>query len=225
MVGPLRPALLPRTAAESLTRGPLAPGGRARYVRAVSFVVPDALLRERLPPIGDWQPTSLRLAAVLCPLVTIDGCDHVLLVVRPASLRQHAGQIAFPGGMRDGSETVAATARRECREEIGVADAAIDLLGGLGVRTSSSGILVHGVVARLQPGLLRPDPGEVERVLQVPLRELTDAGRWQELPPPPGATGSQPVTSPHFCFGSERIWGLTGRFLRDLTARLAGASG
>jgi 8-oxo-dGTP pyrophosphatase MutT (NUDIX family) len=180
----------------------------------------DLHLRRCLPPIGDWQPTALRHAAVLCPLLRHDGSEHVLLLVRPDSLRQHAGQIGFPGGMREGEETIEATARRECQEEIGVGADRIELLGGLPARESSSGILVHLVVARILPGPLQPDPREVDRVLLVPLADLQQEARWQELPPPGGATGNQPRTSPHFLFGSDRIWGLTGRFLRDLLAQL-----
>jgi len=186
----------------------------------VSAVERDALLRQRLPPIGAWQPTALRHAAVLCPLLTHAGRDHVLLLVRPDSLRQHAGQIGFPGGMREADETIADTARRECHEEIGVGSDRIALLGGLGVRGSSSGILVHGIVARLQPGPLQPAPREVARVLLVPLDELIDPSRWHELPPPGGATGNQPRASPHFLFGTDRIWGLTGRFVQDLLTHL-----
>lgn len=176
----------------------------------------DDLLRQRLPAIGDWQPTPMRSAAVLCPLVLHRGEEHVLFVARPADQRQHAGQIAFPGGMREGYETVEATARRECREEIGVHDDALTVLGGLGARESSTGILAHAVVARLQPVPLTPDPREVVRVLHVPLAELRDDARWHERPPPGGATGKQPHTSPHFPFGDELLWGLTARFVRDL---------
>jgi 8-oxo-dGTP pyrophosphatase MutT (NUDIX family) len=178
----------------------------------------DRLLRTRLPAIGDWRPLPLRRAAVLCPLVERDGQDHVLLLVRPADARQHAGQIAFPGGMRDGDETVEATARRECREELGIDDAAIEVLGGLGARESSGGIQVQAVVARLQPVTLRPDPREVVRVLYVPWAELCDSARWQQKPPPHGATGNQMPLSPHFAFGTELLWGLTARYVLDLVA-------
>ncbi|MBL8756415.1 MAG: CoA pyrophosphatase, partial [Planctomycetes bacterium] len=138
----------------------------------------DDHLRTRLQPPGDWFTTPLRLAAVLCPIVDHAGEDHLLLVARPADARQHAGQLAFPGGMRTGHETIEATARRECREEIGVPDGAIEVLGALPPRTSSSGILAHAVVARLQPVALQPDLREVVRVLYVPLRELRDDSRW-----------------------------------------------
>ena len=180
----------------------------------------DELLRARLPKVGEWLPTQQRRAAVLCPLVQHDGRDHVLLLVRPADARQHAGQIAFPGGMRDGAESVEATARRETREELGIDDAAIDVLGGLGWRESSGGIQVHAVVARLRPVALRPAADEVVRVLHVPLTDLCDDARWQEKPPPFGATGKQPRHSPHFVFGDELLWGLTARFVRDLVAVL-----
>jgi 8-oxo-dGTP pyrophosphatase MutT (NUDIX family) len=179
----------------------------------------DARLRARLAGIGDWQETPLRRAAVLVPLVAVAGVDMVLLVVRPATARQHAGQIAFPGGMRDEGESIAATAVRECREEVGVAPAA--LLGSLAPRASSSGILVHAVVGRLPADApMQPCPREVARTLRVPLAEALDDARWRDLPPPGGATGAQPATSPHGQFGRNLVWGLTGRLLRDLAAAL-----
>lgn len=184
----------------------------------------DRPLANALAAPGDWQPTALRLAAVLCPIVARGGDDHLLFVARHAGSHQHAGQIAFPGGMRAGDESPLATALRECREEIGVPPDAIAVLGCLPPRESSSGILVHCVVARLAPVALVPDPREVARVLHVPLAELRDDARWHERPPPgsvPKALlGRQPRLSPHFAFGEELLWGLTARFVRDLLAHL-----
>lgn len=180
----------------------------------------DAVLRARLEPVGDWQPSARPRAAVLCPLVEHGDRDQVLLLVRPSGLRQHAGQIAFPGGKAEAGESATATALRECREEIGVTAERISLLGQLTTRYSSSGMSVHALVARLRPGPLRLAADEVVRILHVPLHELRDELRWQELPPPAGATGSQPRTSPHFRAGDDVIWGLTGRFLRELVAVL-----
>ncbi len=181
----------------------------------------DLLLRARLDPAtGGWAETSLRHAAVLCAIVEHQQQDHVLFAVRPADLRQHAGQIGFPGGMREGEETPIETALRECQEEVGAPPTAITVLGGLGSRESSSGILVQCVVGRLQPVPLVPAPREVARLLYVPLTELRDDSRWQERVPPPTATGRQPPLSPHFQFGDDLLWGLTARFLRDLAAAL-----
>jgi 8-oxo-dGTP pyrophosphatase MutT (NUDIX family) len=123
--------------------------------------------------------------------------------------------------MRDGDESPLATALRECQEEIGVAPEPGLVLGELPPRESSTGIHVHCVVARLPVAELVPDPREVVRVLRVPLAELQDDVRWQELPPPFGSSGRQPRTSPHFRFGDELLWGLTARFVRDLLRALA----
>lgn len=177
----------------------------------------DARLRQRIGPASrGWADTPLRLAAVLCPIVARDGRDHLLLVVRPDHLRLHAGQVAFPGGMRDADESPTECALRECREEVGVPATAIDVLGSLRPRESSTGILVHCLVGRLQPTPLCPDPREVARVLHVPIAELLDDARWQDRAPPPTAAGRQPPRSPHFDFGAELLWGLTARFVRDL---------
>jgi len=182
----------------------------------------DERLRRCLDPADTgWTPTALRHAAVLCPVVEHAGEDHLLFVVRPAALRQHGGQIAFPGGMRDGDETPLATALRECREEIAAPAEAIAVLGSLPSRESSSAILVHCLVGRLQPVALVPDAREVTRILRIPLAMLLDTQRWSERTPPPTATGRQPRSSPHFEFGSDLLWGLTARFVRDLAARLA----
>lgn len=180
----------------------------------------DALLRQRLPEPGPWLSTELRLAAVICPIVAHGGEDHVLFLARPDGPHHHAGQIGFPGGKREGDEDPVACALRECHEEIGVPASAVTVLGMLAPRESSSGILAHCLVARLQPVPLVPDPREVARVLHVPFAELCDDGRWQERTPPPTATGFQPRVSPHFVFGDELLWGLTARFVRDLVGRL-----
>lgn len=184
----------------------------------------DSLLQRVLPVRSPWLSTRLRLAAVVCPIVQVHGSDHLLFVARPEGQGPHAGQLAFPGGMRDGDEDPVACAVRECHEEIGAPPSAVTVLGMLPPRESSSGILVHCIVARLAPVPLAPDPREVARVLHVPLRDLLDDGRWADRTPPPTATGYQPRTSPHFEFtseaGHELLWGLTARFVRDLIGRL-----
>jgi 8-oxo-dGTP pyrophosphatase MutT (NUDIX family) len=182
----------------------------------------DVLLQHRLPVPGPWLSTQLRLAAVVCPIVVHGGSDHLLFVVRPPGQHPHAGQIGFPGGMRQGDEDPIACALRECREEIGVPAAAVAVLGMLAPRESSSGILAHCLVARLQPLPLVLEPREVVRVLHVPLADLRDHSRWQDRQPPPMATGLQLPTSPHFEIGADLLWGLTARFVRDLVLRIAG---
>jgi 8-oxo-dGTP pyrophosphatase MutT (NUDIX family) len=175
----------------------------------------DDHLRAALAPVPDaWDPTPLPVAAVVCPIVRVGGDDHVLLCLRPMHLRQHAGQVGFPGGRREGDETPVQTALRETQEEVGVDATAIGWLGALPPRRSSSGLLVHCLVARLQPVPLRLDPREVARVLHAPLAALADESRWQTEP------SQAPAAGPQFALDGERLWGLTARFVRDLVALL-----
>lgn len=178
------------------------------------------LRRHLLAPPTSWQSTTLRHAAVLCPLQELARHDHLVFVLRPANLREHQGQIAFPGGMREGDESPTECALRECEEEIGIPASTVQVFGSLPPRESSSGILVHCLVGRIPALPLQTDPREVARVLQAPLRHLLDASRWQERLPPPTATGRQPPSSPHFDLDGELLWGLTARFVRDLVAVL-----
>jgi 8-oxo-dGTP pyrophosphatase MutT (NUDIX family) len=173
-----------------------------------------------LPPLADWQPVpaGLRRAAVLAALQPGAEGDHLLLVVRPLTMPNHPGQIAFPGGMAAAGESPLATALREAHEEVGLPAAAIAPLGMLPARTSSSGILVHCVVARIAAVPLRADPREVDAILTVPIARLRDEDHWSERTPPPDATGRQPQTSPHYPLGDRWLWGLTARFVRDLLA-------
>lgn len=158
---------------------------------------------------------------MLCPIVHRKGEDHLLFGLRPQTSNAHAGQIAFPGGKIEGDERPVETALRECLEEVGMPIDHVTPLGELPPRVSTSRFHVHCVVGRVQPFELMLDPREVDRALFVPLTELRDLSRWQELPPPMPTSAAQPKTSPHFAFGDDLIWGLTGRFVRELVAMLA----
>jgi len=153
---------------------------------------------------------------VLCPIVEHRGQDHILFVMRPQNDRPHAGQIAFPGGMHEADESPLQTAVRESFEEVGAPEAHITALGELKPRASTSRIHVHCVVGRVQPFEVQMQPEEVDRVLFVPLAELRDTTRWQDLLPQERRPGAVLHKSPHFVFGDDVIWGLTGRFVRDL---------
>lgn len=180
----------------------------------------DKYLQGALPTLGGWLPTELPRAAVLCPILTYQGRDQVLFVLRPEGTQVHAGQIAFPGGMHAPSESPLETARRESFEEVGAPGNSITPLGELKPRESTSKIHVHCIVARVAPFELQPDPREVARILHMPLDELRDDSRWQEKPPPITTPGLKRNIGPHFQFEDNLLWGLTARFIRDLVAHL-----
>jgi len=181
--------------------------------------VDDERLRLALHPAPDhWQRTTLRRAAVLAPMFARDEQDWLLLLLRRHDLREHAGQIAFPGGRDEADADPVACALREAHEEVGLDPADVEVLGEVAPRTSSSGYRVHCLIGRVpDPGSALIDPIEVERVLFVPLRDLCRVDSWY-LHAPPAPRPLPP--SPHFDFGRDVIWGLTGRFTRDLVAAL-----
>ena len=183
----------------------------------------DARLRAVLEPVPlgfDSRP-GLRLAAVLVPWLTIEGVDHVLLTRRRDDLPHHAGQIAFPGGAREGDEDPVQCALRESAEEIGLEPSRVTILGALPARPSIAGFWVHVVVGRVLAGAeLRPDPREVASLRAWPLDVLRDASRWVERAPDSDPTRSP---SPHLLWEGELLWGLTARVALDLIARLDAA--
>jgi 8-oxo-dGTP pyrophosphatase MutT (NUDIX family) len=148
-------------------------------------------------------------AAVLVPLFEREGEAHVWLARRPASMRSHAGQVAFPGGKRDASdESLLDTALREADEELGIERACVDVLGALDRVVTHSGFVISPWVGWLVQSVeLRPNPGEVARVFAAPLRAFFEEP--EGIPPWSGWT-----------IDAERVWGITATIVRDLVAIL-----
>ena len=116
-------------------------------------------------------------ANVLVPLVERHGGDvTVLLTQRTDHLADHPGQVSFPGGRAEPSDAdAAATALREAREEIGLTEAHVDVLGALPIYTTGTGFVVTPVVALVRPDFeLQLDPFEVAETFEVPLAFLAD---------------------------------------------------
>ncbi|HEY0838589.1 MAG TPA: CoA pyrophosphatase [Vulgatibacter sp.] len=161
--------------------------------------------------VDPYAPSSpVRPASVLIPVYEDRGESHILLVRRSDHLGKHAGQIAFPGGGRDPGEDELGCALREAEEEVGILRAGVEILGRLDRYGTITGYLVSPFVARLDwPCDLRPDPGEVAAVLQVPLARLVEPGTLRVAAGERGAVN-------FFDVGDEVIWGATARMLRQL---------
>lgn len=157
-------------------------------------------------------------AAVLVPVI-LGNPLSLLLTERTAHLKAHAGQIAFPGGKIEASDTDArAAALREAQEEIGLDPALVETLGYLEPYRTGTGFLITPVVAFVAAGFQpRPDPAEVADVFTVPLDFLMnednhkiDSREWR---------GQQR----HFYampFEHRYIWGATAGIIRALYRRL-----
>ncbi len=148
---------------------------RERFLHPVAF-------DPELPGDGGLFPgRTTTQAAVLIALVQRAEGLHVLLTQRTAHLRDHAGQISFPGGRaepEDGSPE--RTALREAEEEIGLDEGFVDLIGQLPVYRTVTAYEVTPVVALVRPGFsLRLDAFEVAEAFEVPLEFLMDPAHHQ----------------------------------------------
>ncbi len=197
-------------------------------------VAPDVLLPERLrarfaqPPV--WTPEvsneewfrraggeeHFTPAAVLIALVQHDHGTTVLLTRRTAHLREHAGQISFPGGRTEPTDaSPSATALRETEEEVGLTADDIEVVGTLPDFHTGTGFRVVPVVALVAPGFtLRPDPFEVDEVFEVPADFLMNPAHHQahvvELPDGRRRHYYSMPWADYF------IWGATAGMLRNL---------
>lgn len=157
-------------------------------------------------------------AAVLVPLLELDGRLHVVLTRRRSDMRRHAGEISFPGGRSDpGDPSPTATALREAEEEVGLPPANVDVLGALSpVGTFVTGFAVYPVVGWVEhPGEWRLSPREVDVVLELELGELQAGYERRRL-----VRRGVPFTTDAYVVGEHVVWGATGRMLRDLFERL-----
>ena len=164
---------------------------------------------------------SPRAAAVLVPIVQHDAEVTVLLTTRHARLRQHSGQIAFPGGKIDPDDaSPLAAALREAEEEIGLGREVVTPLGYLDPYLTGTGYRVLPVVGLVVPPLrLTINPLEVDDAFEVPLGFLMDPRNHELHSREFDGRLRRFYAMP---FGERFIWGATAGMLRNLYERLYG---
>jgi 8-oxo-dGTP pyrophosphatase MutT (NUDIX family) len=173
-----------------------------------------------LNPAWRPEPRPLCAAAVLVALQEGRGGLAVVLTKRASGLRNHPGQIAFPGGKVDDRDAgPIAAALREAKEEIGLPPALVEPLGALPQHETVTGFAMTPVVARIAGAFdPRPDPGEVEEVFTVPLAHVADPARYRVERRMWRGQWRNYYAVP---WGPYYIWGATARILRGLADRLA----
>ena len=166
-------------------------------------------------------PLTPKPAAVLVPVVMREE-PMLLLTERAAHLRQHSGQIAFPGGRVDPTDaSVLDAACREAMEEIGLDSRFISPLGYLDAYLSTTNYLVMPVVARVSPSYaLNLNLDEVADTFEVPLSFLMDPERHELHSREFKGRVRRYYAMP---YEGRYIWGVTAGIIRNLYERLYGS--
>ena len=161
------------------------------------------------------MPENLAHAAVMVPLVERPEGLTVLLTQRASHLKNHPGQISFPGGrIEPGDAGPWEAALRETREEIGLPARHAALAGYLRDHLVLTGYRITPVVAFVRPGFeLALDRTEVEDVFEVPLEFVLDPAN--HLPRTRAYAGHEFLTH-DIPYRDRHIWGATAGMLLSL---------
>ena len=148
-----------------------------------------------------------------------EGGPGVILTQRPRTMRDHPGQVAFPGGKLEDGEDAIAGALREAQEELALDPTQVRVIGTTDRYLTGTGFDITPVLAVIPPDLpLVPHPREVESWFEAPLSLLMDERNWSQ--------------NSVFWKGAERhfyemdhegyrIWGVTAAICANLSRRLA----
>lgn len=171
------------------------------------------------PRITPLQPGEVLVPAAVLVAVTDRPNPGVILTQRPAHMRRHPGQVAFPGGRLDpGDDGPVAGALREAEEEIGLPRDRVEVIGTTDFYQTITGYQVTPVIGVIPPDLpLVPQEAEVADLFEVPLALLMAQNNyalrtveWQ---------GGERQYFELF-WGERRIWGATAAMLVNLARRL-----
>ncbi len=191
--------------------GPEAPGWLRDLADAADQMTVPAELR---PPPGGGRRSAILILFGLGEDPEL-GPD-LLLVQRSSSLRRHAGQPAFPGGVIDPDDDGATgAALREAAEEAGVEPSGVDIVRVLpDLFIPRTGYQVSPVIGwwRVPVAVAPGDPAEVASVARVPVTQLADPAHRLMIRYPNGGSG------PAFRAGQMLIWGFTAFVISQLLA-------
>ena len=183
-----------------------------------------------VPGIQDMKASY----GVLVPLVERPEGLCLLYEVRADTLGRQPGEVCFPGGRVEAGVTPSDCALRQTWEELGIPQAAVELVAPLDLLTHQGGFVIHPFLGVVDPAAaVCPSPAEVKEVFTVPVNWLLahpPAVYSYDLVPQVGEDfpyervgfprgyrwrGGK-VTVPIYDWPDHPIWGLTGRITRRL---------
>jgi len=173
--------------------------------------IPDLLTDARF---AGSDPTP---AAVLIAITQREE-PGVILTQRPRSMRDHPGQVAFPGGKLDPGEDAVTAALREAEEELSMPREAVRVIGTSDQYATGTGFNVTPVLGVIPPDLpLAPHPSEVEAWFEAPLSLVFERANWTE-----NEVFWRGANRRYFemDYKGFRIWGVTAAIILNLAKRI-----
>jgi 8-oxo-dGTP pyrophosphatase MutT (NUDIX family) len=194
-----------RTRIESLLQDTV-PGRDPEFPYAAQFTP------EQIELMRNLFPAEPARAAVLVPLIDRPTGLQVLLTQRASHLKNHPGQISFPGGRIEPADAGPwEAALRETQEEIGLEPRLVTRAGYLQDHLVISGFRVTPAVGFVQPGFtLQLDQTEVESVFEVPLEFVLDARNHR---PRNRSIAGHTIITHEIPYEGRQIWGATASML------------
>ncbi|MXO84789.1 CoA pyrophosphatase [Altererythrobacter aurantiacus] len=174
---------------------------------------PDLLSDARFATAGRQADAAVLIA------VTERERPGVILTRRPTTMRDHPGQVAFPGGKLETGEDAIAAALREAQEELAITADAARVIGATDRYQTGTGFDITPVLATVPPDIaIRPDPREVDSWFEAPLDLLMKPENWSA-----NEVYWRGATRRYLEMNYEgfRIWGVTAAIIVNLSRRLA----
>lgn len=160
------------------------------------------------------QSIEKRFPAAVFLGITNEEHPRILLSRRANHLNSHAGEVSFPGGKRDKTDTTdISVALRETHEETGISPQLVTVLGELPVQKARSGLQVKPIVGLIPADvILIPEEAEVARLFWGDIQSLLTA----DIVPHCITYKGISINTPSYVVDGEIVWGLTGRILVSL---------
>lgn len=175
--------------------------------------IPDLMSDARFADASRTADAAVLIAVTDRPEPT------VILTQRPTTMRDHPGQVAFPGGKLDAGETAIEAALREAEEELALGREHVRLIGATDRYQTGTGFDITPVLGIVPPDLpLMPNPGEVESWFEAPVDLLFRRENWTEHEVFWRGDMRHYLEIEH---GGFRIWGVTAAIIANLARRIA----
>jgi 8-oxo-dGTP pyrophosphatase MutT (NUDIX family) len=172
------------------------------------------------PDMNLDQEFNFLEASVLIPILTFKKDLEILLTKRSNNLKNHPGQIAFPGGKKDQSDSSPIeTALRETQEEVGLNPKNVEIIASLPSHKTATGFVIKPYLGLInQPFSETLRQGEVDEIFTVPYEYILNeknfsiqTRKWN------GSQRSYYVVP----YGPYYVWGATARILLNLSRALS----